>query len=141
MTSELIFPAAKQLVTATQFSSVSGCDIHAAIVVSDDIAKGTANSLRYKLFAELHTITITSHRGIGAVRRLGESFVYDYARGTRTIAGTLVFTMLDSEVLKEVFSKYGRESSNGPYTYYTDEIIKLEYRHNKQTPIFSLNAY
>lgn len=62
-----------------------------------------------KIFAELATISISSARSVHPVRRLGESHVHDYTRGARTVAGTLVFAMLDRDVFAEVYRDNPKE--------------------------------
>ena len=74
----------------------SGADIKASVTITPERSKSPGQQA-LKTFAELQTITITSHRGAGAVRCLGESHVRDYTRGTRTFGGTLVFSVLEKD--------------------------------------------
>lgn len=53
-------------------------------------------------FGELQTLTISSARSAGPVRRLGEIEPLEYKLGARTIAGTMIFAMLN----RDVFSQY-----------------------------------
>lgn len=113
-------------------SSYSGADIRVAAYVPPDktreviTASGTDEETKrasgyFKEFAELQTISITSHRGIAPVRRLGESWAADYVRGTRTFGGTLVFSILDRDVLTEIMSLDKNESFH-PYPSVADQL-------------------
>lgn len=52
-------------------------------------------------FGEIQTITISSNRSFGPVRRLGELTPVEYKGGGRTIAGTLVFAVLNRDVFAD----------------------------------------
>ena len=49
-------------------------------------------------FGELQTLTVSSAASVGPVRRLGEREPVEYLSGARTIAGTLVFALLNRDV-------------------------------------------
>lgn len=53
-------------------------------------------------FAELQTLTISSTRSCGPIRRLGEIEPIQYKKGARTIAGTMIFAMLS----RDIFTQY-----------------------------------
>lgn len=75
----------------------------------------------YVQFGELQTIALSSARSSGAVRVLGESFVKGYTLGTRTIAGTLIFAVVN----RDVFAKIARVAKNEISTahpYFVDQI-------------------
>jgi hypothetical protein len=75
----------------------------------------------YKIFAELQTITVSSHRNVFPVRRLGESHAFKYTRGARTIAGTLVFSVLNQDVMADFYRRHAGEVDNsGPF--FVDQI-------------------
>jgi hypothetical protein len=77
-----------------------------------------------KIFAELATLSISSARSVHPVRRLGESHVHDYTRGARTVAGTMVFALLDRDVFAEVYRDNPMEiKSAAPF--YVDQIPKF----------------
>lgn len=92
---------------AVEYNSFSGVDIRAAIWIppSDDNLSGS-----YKVWSELQTVTISSERPAGPVRCLGVSSVRDYVRGVRTIAGSMIFTLLDRDVFADLYQKSTKES-------------------------------
>lgn len=49
-------------------------------------------------FAELQTLTISSTRSFGPVRRLGEYEPQGYKGGARTIAGSMIFAVMNEDV-------------------------------------------
>lgn len=91
-----------------RYSSFSGTDIKAAIWIPPSKDNGQRGT--YRLWAELQTVTISSERPAGPVRCLGQAAVRDYVRGVRTIAGTLIFTVLDYDVFADVYQKSDKES-------------------------------
>jgi hypothetical protein len=52
-----------------------------------------------KVLAELQTISISSYREKAPVRALGTTQVKGYTRGPRTVAGSMIFTVFDRNVL------------------------------------------
>ena len=113
-------------ITKLNFNSFSGTDIQCFFFgdnlsyVKADIASSTALSALEKHtlverasqsrqavspFGELQTLTVSSARSFGPVRRLGENRAVEYKGGARTIAGTLVFGLLN----RDVFSDYMRD--------------------------------
>ena len=101
-------------------SSFSGTDCHiTAFVPPDKSANPEAKA--YKKFGEITTITMSSHRGVMPVRALGEHWVRDYTRGTRTVAGTLVFSVLEKDVFADLYQLDKREG-NSPYPPFIDQI-------------------
>jgi len=74
-----------------------------------------------KAFAELQTLTVSSARNVSPVRRLGESHVHKYTRGARTIAGTLVFALLDRDVFGEFYRQNPNEVDSGA-PFFVDQI-------------------
>jgi hypothetical protein len=85
---------------------------------AESYAQGAANT---KIFAELSTLSISSARSVFPVRRLGESHVKDYTRGARTIAGTMVFALLDRDVFAELYRDNPKELIGGA-PFFVDQI-------------------
>jgi hypothetical protein len=78
--------------------SYAGTNIQALIEIADNPA-GTG---RYaKQIVELTTVSISIHRAKSPARALGFIGAKGYARGGRTIAGTMVFTQFTQDVLRE----------------------------------------
>jgi len=53
-------------------------------------------------FANIQTLSISTTRDIEAKRPLGTSWPTEYSRGSRTVAGSLVFTLFDSDSLSRL---------------------------------------
>lgn len=86
------------------YQAYAGTDIQAAIYLPL-LTKGSAlgkDTPKFKLFAELQTISISSTRSVSPVRVLGQSSPIDYTRGARTFAGTIVFATLNKDVFSEI---------------------------------------
>lgn len=54
-----------------------------------------------KVMAEIQTLSISTHREKFPVRGLSSAYPRSFVRGTRTIAGSMIFTVFDSNVLEE----------------------------------------
>jgi hypothetical protein len=92
-----------------EYNSFSGTDMKAAIWLPPNPYAGRPHGT-YKIWAELQTISVSSARPAGPVRCMGMSNVRDYTRGVRTIAGSLVFTVLDRDVFYDVYQHSDKES-------------------------------
>lgn len=95
------------------FQSYSGSDIQALLylpLISSGTAAGSKQP-RYKIFAELQTISISSTRSISPVRVLGSSSPIAWTRGARSFAGTMVFASLNEDVFKDVYDESIAEST------------------------------
>jgi hypothetical protein len=111
-----------------QYNSFSGADIKAAVYIPpakavedpNDPQIGTDTG-KFKVWAELQTLTVSSERPPGPVRTLGFANVRDYVRGVRTIAGSLIFTVFDRDVFADIYQKSPHESLS-EYPLYVDEI-------------------
>lgn len=57
----------------------------------------------------LQTLSISSSRSVSPVRRLGESSVEIYTAGPRTIAGTMIFSMLYKNAFLDLFRRSRNE--------------------------------
>jgi hypothetical protein len=95
------------------WASFSGADCHVAAYVPITRAKEGPPGKKasgFKVFAELQTISISSHRGFTQVRCMGESWIRETARGTRTYGGTMVFSVLDRDVFTDLYDEWEMES-------------------------------
>jgi hypothetical protein len=59
---------------------------------------GRRRADKVETFGDLSTLTISSARSFGPIRRLGELKPVDYKGGSRTIAGSMIFAMLNRDV-------------------------------------------
>lgn len=71
-------------------------------LVKSGIAKSRDQRL-VSVLGELQTITISSARSFGPVRRLGEIEPVCYKGGARTIAGTMVFAVMNKDVFAQMY--------------------------------------
>jgi len=89
------------------YNSFSGVDIKCAVWVPPHKYSASGS---YKIWSELQTLTISSERPAGPVRTLGVAGVRDYVRGVRTIAGSMVFTVLDRDVFADIYQNHEAEN-------------------------------
>lgn len=78
----------------------------------------------YKILAELQTISISSAVSLWPVRTLGQRAPNTFTRGARTFAGSLVFAVLDKDVLYEAFRLYGIRPSHDKY--FIDQLPEFD---------------
>jgi len=64
--------------------------------------QGRGSYVRPVVLGDLQTITISSHREKFPVRTLGRVYPKSYTRGGRTLAGSMIFTVLDKHALWEL---------------------------------------
>lgn len=97
----------------SQFQSFAGTDITvvAYLPVKTKNSLEGRSSRKYKKFAEIQTISISSTRSVSPVRVLGRSSPLAYTRGARTFAGTMVFASLNHDVFQEIYDLSILESS------------------------------
>ncbi len=59
-----------------------------------------------KVLAELQTISVSTHREKYPVRALGSVYPKSFTRGPRTIAGSMIFTVFDRNVLEQFLESH-----------------------------------
>lgn len=77
---------------ASDTFSYSGSDIIALVYIPQQINNVTQDPGFIEIEDKLQTLTVSSARSVSPVRRLGETTPLAYTRGSRTIAGSMVFT-------------------------------------------------
>lgn len=87
---------------------------------SGEFLRKYRNTNHYKVFAEIQTISVTSTSAIFPVRSLGFKTARTYNRGARTFAGSMVFAVLDRDVIYEAARRYKKDRSTDKY--YIDDI-------------------
>ncbi len=65
------------------------------------------------VLATLQTLSVQSHREKHPVRALGSSYVRNYTRGPRTIAGSMIFTMFNEHSLAQLIRSMGNAKLYG----------------------------
>lgn len=74
------------------------------------------------LLGQIQTISLSSTRSISPVRTLGRSSPLGYTRGARTIAGTLVFAVLDRDPFFDIYRSSITESYDGSSSLFADRL-------------------
>lgn len=110
------------------YHSFSGADIHVTFHVPSEFLPISSPGLRFLdpnqllegapgaydfigdsrgllLVGNLQTLTISSARSVAPVRRLGEAQAHHYTAGARTIAGSMVFSMLYRNAFYEIYRR------------------------------------
>jgi hypothetical protein len=93
----------------SDFQTFSGSDMQ-VIAYFPILEANNPAVRRYKIFAEIQTISISSTRSIAPVRVLGSSSPITYTRGARSFAGTMVFATINEDPFNSVFSVAASES-------------------------------
>lgn len=94
------------------------------------------------VFGEIQTISYSIYRPMMPVHALGRINPRGVVRGPRTIAGTLIFTVFDRHVLKNIMDKYRTEpdSFRTSFGLTEDDIIDLRnYAKTDEMPPFDIN--
>lgn len=81
------------------FSSYSGAEITPVI----DMPGRIDNPI---VIGEIHTISYSTHSEIVPVRLLSSRRVAGFSRGPRTVAGTLIFTVFEQDVVRKLAPEY-----------------------------------
>lgn len=116
-------------------TSFSGADIVATI---------TPLGGKPRVFAEIQTISYSIYRPTTPVYTLGRINPVGVVRGQRTIAGSLIFTVFDRHVLKDVINSYNFASSDtstdNTYKFSSTEINEMKKRmKTDEMPPFDIN--
>lgn len=71
-----------------------------------------------RLLGNLQTLSVSTHTELYPVRRLGQQAAAEYARGIRTVAGTMIFLMQGNDpFLEEYILSQDLVNANGVYEY------------------------
>jgi len=84
-----------------EFNSFSGVDIVAYINVPASPGNDGGVTSSLGILGTLQTLSYSIHREVVPVRALGKVRAHSYTRGPRTIAGTMVWAVMDQYVLAE----------------------------------------
>ena len=90
----------------SKFQTFSGSDIKAVmylpLLTKNSHTLDGAQTKKFKVFADLQTISISSTRSVSPVRVFGRSSPIGYTRGARTFAGSLVFATIRKDPFVDV---------------------------------------
>jgi hypothetical protein len=103
----------------------SGCDIDLVVrlpATYDRRGRLLSQSVAYQL-GSIQTLSYQSYNSKEAVRSLGFKNVRGYARGSRTIAGTLMLNQLYTHVLDDVGTSTILNDTKGILTYSSGSIV------------------
>jgi hypothetical protein len=110
------------------YNSFSGSDIVAYIhippqPIRGELVDGPASTTEpvVGILGNIQTISYSTFREVNPVRSLGKIYPNSYTRGPRTVAGSLVWTILDQYVLAEAL-KYAYIDDYDPSTILVDQI-------------------
>jgi hypothetical protein len=90
------------------YQSFSGADVQISVYVppqTDGTDSDTDTVAKFTYIGTLATLTISTARTVGAVRTLGQSHVHEYTGGARTIAGSMIFTVLDKTSFGSILAR------------------------------------
>lgn len=94
-------------------STFTGADIKAIATIGTKI----------KVFAEMQTLSYSIHREKPSVMLMGRVNPVSFTRGPRTIAGSMVFTVFNREILEEFMTTYPDDAIDGDFgTVLIDQI-------------------
>lgn len=101
----------KEALTDAGPSSYSGTDVEVAVLMVNT----ETNDYQTVSLESIQTISISTMRGMGAVRRLGDPAPETYVGGARTVAGTMVLTVLDYDPLFKIFNQVSEKEYSSPF--------------------------
>lgn len=109
-----------------QLVSYAGSDILCILFIPSSKTQAQTDPGFVEIQNKLQTITVSSARSVMPVRRIGETNPADYTRGSRTIAGSMVFTTTLRDAFVSALSKSLKdgEPSTEP-TIFVDQIPKF----------------
>jgi hypothetical protein len=106
--------------------SYAGSDILCTIYVPSHNIQGSKDPGFIEVEDQLQTITVSSARSVMPVRRLGETNPAAYTRGSRTIAGSMVFTTgLKDAFVKMLAKSFKDGEPRNEATLFVDQIPKF----------------
>lgn len=94
------------------------------------------------VFGEIQTISYSIYRPMTPVYALGSINPKGVTRGARTIAGSMIFTVFDRHVLKNVMDAYRNQEESFQLSYGLSETDMLDLRQYAKTdemPPFDIN--
>lgn len=115
------------------YSSYSGCDIVASITIPEF-------STRPLIVGELQTVSYSIHREVSPVRTLGRANPKGFTNGTRTVAGSLIFTVFDNNLVHKIVSLIKEGYTSGDKGALLDDIINERAKLYKDR-MDDINAY
>lgn len=103
------------------YTSYSGCDIVASVNIT---IPGQETITR--VFGSLQTFSYSIHQEKSPVRTLGDVNAITYVDGPRTIAGSMVFAVLDKHVIHEIYDEVTKKGQYVNKHYLMDELPNFD---------------
>lgn len=103
------------------YTSYSGCDIVANVNIT---IPGQETITR--VFGSLQTFSYSIHQEKSPVRTLGDVNAITYVDGPRTIAGSMVFAVLDKHVIHEIYDEVIKKGQYVNKHYLMDELPNFD---------------
>lgn len=103
------------------YTSYSGCDIVASVNIT---IPGQETITR--VFGSLQTFSYSIHQEKNPVRALGDVNAITYVDGPRTIAGSMVFAVLDKHVIHEIYDEITKKGQYVNKHYLMDELPNFD---------------
>lgn len=103
------------------YTSYSGCDIVASINITIPGQETIS-----KVFGSLQTFSYSIHQEKAPVRTLGDVNAITYVDGPRTIAGSMVFAVLDKHVIYEIMDDVYKKGNYQNKHFLMDELPNFD---------------
>ena len=94
---------------------------------ANSLRGGTRELVNNRVLAELQTISISSFREKTPVRACGEVGVKGYTRGTRTVAGSMIFTVFDRDVLFSLLESSSFDADDNFRSAIKDQLPPMDF--------------
>lgn len=111
------------LFQSSERGTFSGVDIRASIVVPDTYIPLIGPVIE---LTNVNTVSWSTHRDKVPVRRLGKAYAQGYVRGTRTIAGSMVFVNFNSAALWELIGRHYQNEDSPVHSVMTDQLLPFD---------------
>lgn len=132
---DIVYTPAGDISAEATYDVYSGADIKAIIHIPPDfITKETESAegdspVDYSkplVLGDVQTLTYSIYREKYPVRALGMGYPKGFTRGSRTISGTIIFTMFNKQVLYDVFSRIKADTSQDVSTPLIDQLPRFD---------------
>lgn len=123
----------------TYSSRYAATDLSSSFSGADIVATITPAGGKPRVFGEIQTISYSIYRPMTPVHTLGRIGPKGVVRGQRMIAGSLIFTVFDRHVLKQVIDSFDTGRRTG-YDFSESDINHMKrYMKTDEMPPFDIN--
>lgn len=142
----VVEPTASTVPAQGSFSSSIYTKTNTSFSGADIVATFTPLGGKPVVFGEIQTISYSIYRPTTPVHTLGRINPKGIVRGPRTIAGSMIFTVFDRHVLKNLMESYATDNTKfgdslqNTYKFSENELIELKkYGKTDELPPFDIN--